>query len=185
MASHQGQNYPKTGITVHSLISEKLQKVRLMKFLPDVGIHTKPKTNFEIICLVCHRPKSLKPDFGYATSKHTNFMKFCRIIKIDIKNWSWKFKIDISKVGYLRNNLWNATKRGLQRSIKWKLGHMISPNLLGDVMSSISRHWPSFKSFWSVELKSSFYKDHTRGRIFQDFSKIWSALYSFSSKWLV
>ena len=33
-----------------------------------------------------------------------------------------------------------------------------SSNLLRDVMSSISRHWTSFKSFWWVELKSALHK---------------------------
>ena len=42
---------------------------------------------------------------------------------------------------------------------------MTSPNLLGDVMSPISRHWPSFKSFWVVELKTALYKGQTREQI--------------------
>ena len=36
--------------------------------------------------------------------------------------------------------------------------------LLSDLLSSISRHWPSFKSFWQVELvglKTAFYKGKT------------------------
>ena len=49
--------------------------------------------------------------------------------------------------------------------MKCELGHMTSPNLLGDVMSPISRHWPSFKSFLLVELKTSPYKGQTRGLI--------------------
>ena len=52
-----------------------------------------------------------------------------------------------------------------ERYIKCKLGHVTSPNLLGDVMSSMSRHLPSFKSFWRVQLKMAFYKTHTRGQI--------------------
>ena len=38
-------------------------------------------------------------------------------------------------------------------------------NLLGDVMSLISRHWPSFKYFWWVQLKPALYKGQTRGQI--------------------
>ena len=60
---------------------------------------------------------------------------------------------------------------------------MTSPNLLVDVMSLISRHWPSFESFWQVELKSAFYKAQTRARILRDFWKIWSALYKVLAKW--
>ena len=32
------------------------------------------------------------------------------------------------------------------------VGHRTSPNLLNDLLPSISRHWPSFKCFWLVEL---------------------------------
>ena len=39
---------------------------------------------------------------------------------------------------------------------------MTAPNLLGDVMSPVSTHWPSFKSFWLVEVKTALYKGQTR-----------------------
>ena len=42
---------------------------------------------------------------------------------------------------------------------------MTSPNLLGDVMSPISRLWPSFKSSRLVELKTAFNKGQTRKQI--------------------
>ena len=32
------------------------------------------------------------------------------------------------------------------------IGHVPSPNLLNDLLSPISRHWPSFKCFWYVEV---------------------------------
>ena len=59
----------------------------------------------------------------------------------------------------LQNNMWNAKKSWsviYRAAHKSELGHVTSPNLLGEVLSSISRHWPSFMSFWWVELKSAF-----------------------------
>ena len=38
--------------------------------------------------------------FRNATFRHSNFTKFCRSINIDVQNWSRKFQIDISKIGY-------------------------------------------------------------------------------------
>ena len=52
-----------------------------------------------------------------------------------------------------------------ERPIKCELGHVTSPNLLGDVMLPISRHWPIFKSFWLVDLKTALYKGQTREQI--------------------
>ena len=44
-----------------------------------------------------------------------------------------------------------------------------SPNVLSDVISSISRHWPSLKSFWRAELKSVFYKGSRQEHVCCDF----------------
>ena len=50
------------------------------------------------------------------------------------------------------------------KSVKWKkmLGYEIQKSLLnvniGDVMPSISTHWPSFKSFWDAKLKTALYQ---------------------------
>ena len=61
----------------------------------------------------------------------------------------------------------------LKEANSWK-------NLLGDVMSSISRHWPSFYVFLMSRTEISILQGpETRVRILQDFSKIWSALYHF------
>ena len=40
----------------------------------------------------------------------------------------------------------------------------------------ISRHWPSFKSFWLLEVKSAFQKGQTTAQILRDFSEIWFVL---------
>ena len=49
--------------------------------------------------------------------------------------------------------------------------NLTSQNLLGDVLSSICRHWPSFKSFQWVELKWAFHKGQNRRSILRDFRK--------------
>ena len=40
------------------------------------------------------------PTFENATFKHTNVMKFCRVINIDVRNKPCKFQIDIIKIRY-------------------------------------------------------------------------------------
>ena len=70
-------------------------------------------------------------------------------------------------------------KERKKKERKNQLGHETLPNLLCDAMSSIFRQWPSFKSFWWVELKLVFYKGQTKDQILRDFSKIWSVLYWF------
>ena len=45
------------------------------------------------------------PIFENATSRHAKFTKFYKIVTIDVKNEPWKFKSDISKIGYLQSNL--------------------------------------------------------------------------------
>ena len=45
-------------------------------------------------------------------------------------------------------------------------------------MSSVSRRWPSFKSFWKVEVKSTLYRGQSIFQTFRDFLKIWSILYT-------
>ena len=49
-----------------------------------------------------------------------------------------------------------------KRYLKCELRHLTFPNVLGNVMASISRHWTSFKFFWEVELKTAFYRGQTR-----------------------
>ena len=96
-------------------------------------------------------------------------MRFRRIVNIiDIRNLSWKFQIDTLKVSYFKEQFLNAAEcwsQKYRKAHKWELCHVISLNLLGDVISSISRLWPSFKSFWWVQLKTVLYEDQTRGRI--------------------
>ena len=113
----------------------------------------KIKKEFDISGLICKlRTKIPKiPIFGNATSKHAYFTKFCRIVHI-VRNDPSKFQIDISKIGYFTEQCRTAHK----------IRTMTSSNLLGDVMSSISRHWPRFKSFWQVELKLAFHKCQPR-----------------------
>ena len=53
---------------------------------------------------------------------------------------------------------------------KCELGHITSPNLLGEVMSQISRHWTSFKSSWLVELKTALYQGQDREHTLNYFS---------------
>ena len=59
----------------------------------------------------------------------------------------------------------NAGLENTEQPIKCKLGHVTSPNLLGDDMSQISSQCPNFKSFWWVELKTALYKGQNRGQI--------------------
>ena len=71
-----------------------------IKFLSDVGIYQEAEN--KKTCLVCNlQTKILKtPIFGNAPSRHANVTRFCRIITIDVRKWSWKFQIDISKTDY-------------------------------------------------------------------------------------
>ena len=46
----------------------------------------------------------------------------------------------------LFKSFWNAGLQITERALKCELGHITSPNLLRDVMTSTSKH--SFKSFW-------------------------------------
>ena len=48
-----------------------------------------------------------------------------------------------------------------KRPIQCEIGHM-TWWWIGDVMSSISRHWPSFKSFWWVQSKTALYRGQPR-----------------------
>ena len=80
------------------------------------------------------------------------------------------FRSISQRLAFLHNNLQNAEKAGIlntERPIKCNLGHVSSPNLLVDVMSSIYRHCPSFKSFWQVGLKKVFHSGQTRALIFK------------------
>ena len=63
---------------------------------------TKSKKIFDITGPVCKLQTKIPkiPIFRNATSRHANFMKFCRIVTIDVRNKPWKFQIDISKIGY-------------------------------------------------------------------------------------
>ena len=54
---------------------------------------------------------------------------------------------------YLTDQSVNCRSDYTERSIKCKLGPVISPNLLGDIMSSPSRYRSRFKSLCWVELK--------------------------------
>ena len=47
--------------------------------------------------------------FGNAIFRRANLTKFCRIVTIDVKNKTWKFPIDISKIGYFT-----------EQSVKWR-----------------------------------------------------------------
>ena len=80
-------------------------------------------------------------DFGNAVSRHIDVTTFSRIINNNIKNWSWNFRPISPRMDTLQNNVKCRKKPGL--------GNVTSPwHSLGDVISSIFRHWPSFKSFW-------------------------------------
>ena len=85
-----------------------------MKFLPDVGIYKETrnkKKNFDIISPVCKLQTKVpkNPIFWNANSRHAKFTKFCRIVHIGIRNKSWKFQIEISKIGYF-----------IEHSVKWR-----------------------------------------------------------------
>ena len=80
-----------------------------MKFLPDAGTHWRYKIKkIDLTGPVCKEQNKI-PIFINATSSHANFMKFCRIVTIDVRNIPWKFQIDISKIGYFT-----------EQSVKWR-----------------------------------------------------------------
>ena len=78
---------------------------------------------------------------------------------------------------------WCVTSHISDPLFEWPL--ILSPKIFSweafntckEVMSSISRQWPSFKSFWWVELILAFYKGQTRAQILGNFWKSRSALY--------
>ena len=113
--------------------------------------------------------------YGNSTFRRTNFKKFCRI---DVRKWTWIFQNDISKIGHFTEQSikksWSLKYRTAYKRRTWSRD---LSEFTRNIVSSISTHWPRFKSFWWVELKSAFYKGQTRVRILQDFSKIWSVLY--------
>ena len=88
----------------------------------------------------------------------------------------WLFYRTICKMPK-KAGLWNT-----EQPIRCEIGHVTLPNLLGNVMSSISRHWPSFRSFWWVELKWVLKKSQTRAQILRHFLKIWLAVLTFGSR---
>ena len=53
------------------------------------------------------------PIFENTFSRHANLTIIRRNINIDVRNEPWKFQIDISKIGYFTEQLWNAEKTSL------------------------------------------------------------------------
>ena len=99
-----------------------------------------------------------------------NFARF--LLNICIASQSWQLQINISKIGCLTERSVKCQSAKCKTVYEILTSRVTLPNLLGDVMSSISRHRPSFKSFWWAQLKTALYKDQTA-----DFTKIWSTLY--------
>ena len=60
----------------------------------------------------------------------------------------------------------NAGLSNTELPIKCNVGHVTPPNLLTEVKSWISGHWPSPKSFCWVELKTALYEGQTGEQIF-------------------
>ena len=93
-------------------ISETTERMT-MKFLPDVKLSKEARNQifFDITRLVYKLQTKIPkiPIFRNATSRHANFTKLCRIVNIDIRNWSWKFQIDILKICYFT-----------EQSVKWR-----------------------------------------------------------------
>ena len=75
------------------------------------------------------------------TFKYGNLTKFCTIVNITVRKWPKEFQINISKIDYFID-------QNTERSVKCEVANVTSPNLLSDLLSPISRHWPSFKCFW-------------------------------------
>ena len=93
------------GMVPPPMRSQELQKLWPWNFY-QILVSTRRheiKKIFDRTCLVCKLQTKIPKDpiFGNATSRHANLTKFCRIVAIDVRNESWKFQIDISKIGYL------------------------------------------------------------------------------------
>ena len=86
------------------LRSRKLLDVWPWIFLPDVKLSEEARDrkffwhNLTGLWIIDRIPKN--QNFRNANSRHTNFTTFCKIINIDVWNWSWKFQIYIFKNGY-------------------------------------------------------------------------------------
>ena len=85
---------------------------------------------------------------GMLTSR--NFAEISLLTtKFDPEN----FKIDISKIGYFTEK---SVKCQKSWSVKYRMANRMrtrSDDFLGNIIPSIYRQWPTFKSFWWVELK--------------------------------
>ena len=118
------------------------------------------RKKFDITWLVCKLQNEIpkNPIFRNATSRYAIFTKFCRIINIDVLKTSDQ---------YLKEQSVKCRQMLVCeiRPLKCEVDHLTSTNLLGDVISPISRHWPSFKSFWVIELKTALHEGQTRGQI--------------------
>ena len=69
-----------------------------MKFSPDVIAEALNQNKLTLfVSSVNHKQESKKSQF--LEMQHSDML---RIIDINIQNWSWKFQIDISKIGYFR-----------------------------------------------------------------------------------
>ena len=125
-----------------------------MKFLPHVGTHKEVQIRkiFDISDLICKLQTKIPkiPIFGNAISRHANFTNFCRIVHIDVRNKSWKFHIEISKINYfteqsvkwgknlvckIQNGLWNAHNVTWHHQIYWVMS--CHPYLDTDQVSSL------------------------------------------------
>ena len=82
------------------------------------------RKKYAITLLVCKLQTKIpkNPIFRNATSRHANFMKFCRIVTIDVRNKPWKFQIDISKIGYFTEQ---SVKCRKSWSVKYRTAHQI------------------------------------------------------------
>ena len=85
-----------------SKISETTERmiIKIYEVLSSMG-RQEIKKWFDTIVLVCKSRvnkviKCTNSLFsGNASSGHGHFTNICRIINIDVRNWSWKFQIDI------------------------------------------------------------------------------------------
>ena len=131
-----------------------------MEFLSDVKLSEEAQNQkfFDILdWSVNYRPKSRKTWFlemqllGMLTSRNFEGLSLLTS-EINPEN----FRSISQRLTILQNNLKNGAKCWTVKCrtgpIKYELSHMTSPNLLGDVMSPISRHWPSFKSLTQTHI---------------------------------
>ena len=91
-----------------------------MRFLPDFGIYKEAQNKqIDITGLVYVLQTKIPkiPIFGNATSRHANCTKFCRIVHIDVRNKSWKFQIDILKIGYFTEQSVKYRKKLVYKTI--------------------------------------------------------------------